>query len=144
MYKLSLILFAFFSLVFPILAIPIPVSNEIDEAGQSDTTDADAATGTSYSGRGTYYTTGLGACGNQNSDDQLVIAIPPGMYGAAVGPGPHCGQKVNIRYGRKSAKAMVVDKCPSCPGDSIDMSPALFKKFAKLAVGVIDVTWNFI
>jgi hypothetical protein len=51
MYKLSLILFAFFSLVFPILAIPIPVSNEIDEAGQSDTTDADAATGTSYSGR---------------------------------------------------------------------------------------------
>lgn len=46
MYKLTLILFAFFSLVFPIFAVPIPVPNEIDGLAQRDTTDAD----TSYTG----------------------------------------------------------------------------------------------
>lgn len=27
---------------------------------------------------------------------------------------------------------------------SIDMSPSLFKKFADLDVGVIDITWSFV
>ena len=30
MYKLTLILFAFFSLVLPILAVPVPASDQID------------------------------------------------------------------------------------------------------------------
>ena len=47
MYKLTLILFAFFSLVFSILAVPIRVPNEIDGPAQQNTTDA----GTSYAGR---------------------------------------------------------------------------------------------
>lgn len=36
MYKLTLILFSFFSLVFPILAVPMPVPNEIDGLAQRD------------------------------------------------------------------------------------------------------------
>jgi hypothetical protein len=69
MYKLTLILFAFFSLVFPILAVPISVPNGIVElarcngttdagdsntdAGDSntDTGDSTTDTGTSFAGR---------------------------------------------------------------------------------------------
>lgn len=47
MYKLTLILFAFFSIVFPILAVPILDPNEIDGPTQPNTTNAD----NSYSGR---------------------------------------------------------------------------------------------
>ena len=49
MYKLTLILFAFFSLVFPILAIPIPDSNEFDGGAQNSTTGA--VTSASFRGR---------------------------------------------------------------------------------------------
>ena len=49
MYKLTLILFAFFSLVFPILAVPLSVPNEIDGLARRNTTDAD--TRASFSGR---------------------------------------------------------------------------------------------
>jgi hypothetical protein len=38
MYKLILILFAFVSLVIPVLAVPMPVFNEIDGVVQRDTT----------------------------------------------------------------------------------------------------------
>jgi hypothetical protein len=38
MYKLTLILFAFVSLVIPIFAVPMPVPNEIDGLAQRDTT----------------------------------------------------------------------------------------------------------
>ena len=52
MYKLTLLLFAFFSLVFPTLAVPIPAPNEIDGRSQHNTTKSDAAgTGTSFTGR---------------------------------------------------------------------------------------------
>jgi hypothetical protein len=36
-----------------------------------------------------------------------------------------------------------VDKCSACAQNDLDMSPALFKKFAALPVGRIDgVTWS--
>jgi hypothetical protein len=46
MYKLTLILFALFSLVFPILAVPTPVPNPIGELAQRNTADA----GTNFTG----------------------------------------------------------------------------------------------
>ena len=46
MYKLTLILFAFFSLVFPTFAVPTSVRNEIYGLARRNTTDA----GTSFSG----------------------------------------------------------------------------------------------
>ncbi|KAF8489965.1 Non-catalytic module family EXPN protein [Russula emetica] len=138
MYKLTLILFAFFSLVFPILSVPIPVPNETYELTQRNTTDP--STGTSFTGSGTFYNPGLGACGQTNSGDQLVVAIPTDIFGN----GAHCGQQVDIVFKNKSVQATVVDECPTCDGEGIDMSPTLFQNFAATAVGVIEVTWNFV
>jgi hypothetical protein len=47
MYTPTWVLFGFFSLVFPILAVPLPVPNEIGGLAQRDTTGP----GTSYTGK---------------------------------------------------------------------------------------------
>ncbi|KAI6085758.1 RlpA-like double-psi beta-barrel-protein domain-containing protein-containing protein [Hypoxylon rubiginosum] len=89
-----------------------------------------------HSGDMTYYTPGLGSCGWTNSESDMVVAMSPGQSG-------NCGKSINIHYQGKTEKAKIVDKCPGCAGDSIDVSPTVFKKFASLDVGRIQVTWDF-
>ncbi|KAI4866108.1 RlpA-like double-psi beta-barrel-protein domain-containing protein-containing protein [Hypoxylon rubiginosum] len=89
-----------------------------------------------HSGDMTYYTPGLGACGQTNSESDAVVAMSPAQYG-------HCGKTINIHYKGKSASAKIVDKCPGCAGDSIDVSPKVFQEFTDLAVGRVAVTWEY-
>ncbi|KAI2618019.1 RlpA-like double-psi beta-barrel-protein domain-containing protein-containing protein [Hypomontagnella submonticulosa] len=89
-----------------------------------------------FSGDMTYYYPGLGACGRTNSDADAVVAMSPNQYG-------HCGQKINIHYNGKTASATVVDKCPGCGGDSIDVSPSVFQTLAPLSAGRVQVTWSY-
>ncbi|KAI6082656.1 hypothetical protein F4821DRAFT_207520 [Hypoxylon rubiginosum] len=64
----------------------------------------------------------------------MVVAMSPGQSG-------HCGQSINIHYhgkwinihySGKSASTKIVDTCPGCGGDGIDVSLATSKKFAEL------------
>ncbi|KAI0044265.1 hypothetical protein FA95DRAFT_1497387 [Auriscalpium vulgare] len=91
------------------------------------------------SGRGTYYATGLGACGFNNVDSDLIVALSTADYAG----GAHCNQMITITANGKTASAQVRDECPGCGAGSIDMSPSLFQKFASLDVGVVQVTWSF-
>jgi len=127
MYKLTLTLFAFFSLVLPIVAIPGPRS-KVDGLEKRTT------------GVGTYFIPGLGACGRTNSASDLIVAISSAIYDG----GAHCFDLVEISSGGKSVQAQVVDECPSCNANDLDLSPATFEKFAPLAQGEIDITWEFV
>ncbi|KAI1142001.1 RlpA-like double-psi beta-barrel-protein domain-containing protein-containing protein [Hypoxylon sp. FL0543] len=89
-----------------------------------------------YSGDMTYYTPGLGACGITNSESDAVVAMSPAQYG-------HCGQSIKISYNGKTATAKVVDKCPGCAGNSIDVSPTIFQQLADLSLGRVQVTWEW-
>lgn len=93
----------------------------------------------------TYYTPGTGACGDINSESDHVVALSPGQYGSCGNPNdcPNCDRTVKIHYGGKTATATVKDKCPGCSGDSIDVSPAVFKELASLDKGRVQVTWEF-
>ncbi|KAH8881798.1 hypothetical protein GQ53DRAFT_589145, partial [Thozetella sp. PMI_491] len=89
---------------------------------------------------------GTGACGWLNSDSELVIAAPAGLWTASNPNNDRlCGMQVQISYGGKTVSAKVVDKCPasSCTVNDIDASPALFQQFADLGVGVLQVNWDF-
>lgn len=44
--------------------------------------------GSSYSGRGTYFAVGLGACGVTNVDSDYIVALSTADYGS----GQHCGK----------------------------------------------------
>ncbi|KAI0270982.1 expansin family protein [Russula aff. rugulosa BPL654] len=133
MYKLTLILFAFFSLVLPILAAPVPASDEVSSA----------LTG---SGRGTWFDDGLGSCGQYNTNSDPIVALST-AFGTA-----YCGRvcssssrnilTITIHYKGKTTTAIVRDSCPSCGDGDIDMSRATFQSLAPLSVGVLGVNWS--
>ncbi|KAI8080812.1 RlpA-like double-psi beta-barrel-protein domain-containing protein-containing protein [Gilbertella persicaria] len=101
-------------------------------------------------GTGTYYdvSVGLGSCGHQSSDSEMVVAVNHGQMNNGANPNnnPHCGKKVKI-IGEtgKTIMATVVDTCPGCSEGCLDMSIALFKKVCgDPSMGVCDISWDFV
>ncbi|KAJ3829219.1 barwin-like endoglucanase [Lentinula raphanica] len=107
---------------------------------------------TVYTGDGTYYTPGLGACGLTNDATQLVAAIGHQAFdsfpGATANPNlnPICGKKVTASYGKHKVTVKIVDRCAGCAGeDDLDFSLAAFSVLADPAVGRLHgVTWEYV
>ncbi|KLO11473.1 hypothetical protein SCHPADRAFT_905974 [Schizopora paradoxa] len=82
---------------------------------------------------------GLGACGQASGENDFVIALSTSLFDN----GAHCLQWVNIEARGKTAFAQVVDVCPTCSSDNIEMSPPLFDVFNFPSVGQQQVQWFF-
>ncbi|GBB94340.1 hypothetical protein RclHR1_23380002 [Rhizophagus clarus] len=97
-------------------------------------------------GDGTFYnpSVGIGSCGWQNDDSEFVAALNAPQYGEFSDPAdsPICGKCIKITGPNGSVKVKLVDKCPKCKRGDIDMSPAAFKKIAKLDDGRVPITWE--
>jgi hypothetical protein len=83
-----------------------------------------ATDGTTYSGSMTYYDVGLGACGYNNNDGQMVVAMPYGVFDPSTPNGnPNnnalCGQTISIGYNGKWVGAEIVDRCKSPSIDAL-------------------------
>jgi len=102
-------------------------------------------------GQGTYYGTGLGACGITNNDNQPIVAVSqllfdnyPGYKGANPNNNPICGKKLTATYQGKSVTVTVTDRCVACKLHDLDFSPDAFSKLADQAIGRIsDVRWTW-
>ncbi|KAI0338928.1 barwin-like endoglucanase [Trametopsis cervina] len=94
------------------------------------------------SSRGTWYDTGLGACGWTNVDSDKVIALASDIYNN----GAHCGKKIQVTNAATGATAVgtVADECPGCNGRDLDMTPGLFEKLGSLDQGVLQINWKYI
>jgi len=92
------------------------------------------------SDRFTWFPDGLGACGNYNSPGDYIIALSTLQWDG----GSHCGEKVTLSYGGKTAVAIVADECQECPYNAIDLSRGLFSYFADPdGVGEVYGTWSY-
>ncbi|KAF9444761.1 hypothetical protein P691DRAFT_763111 [Macrolepiota fuliginosa MF-IS2] len=91
-------------------------------------------------GDATYYTPGLGSCGLQNTEADLVVALNPTDFNNKAA----CGRSIRVNYQGKSVNVQVVDLCPGCGPGGIDLSPAAFQQLADTSVGRIQVEWDFI
>jgi hypothetical protein len=110
-------------------------------------------TGT-MTGDGTFYATGLGACGITNHDSDFIVAVSkllydtyPGYAGPGTNPNdnPICGKQIEATYQGKSVRVTVVDRCEACACGSLDFSPAAFNTIGDPAVGRLHgVTWNYV
>ena len=76
--------------------------------------------------------------------------IPAGIYGTALSDSNwseagNCGVCVQVTgpSGTK-IKAMVVDECPGCGPNHLDLFPDAFAKLAKPEAGVIPVSWDVV
>ncbi len=70
----------------------------------------------------------MGSCGPINGG-QYIVAWNPGA----------CGQSIGLRAFGRCVQATVMDRCASCGGDHVDMTPALFQWFTGLGVGRFNV-----
>ncbi|KAI9302218.1 RlpA-like double-psi beta-barrel-protein domain-containing protein-containing protein [Cunninghamella echinulata] len=92
-------------------------------------------------GDATFFNLGLGSCGKQNTDKDLAVALSSKLMST----GDYCGKKIKVvTDDGKEVICKVVDTCPSCSRNSIDLSPAAFKKLASLDKGRFKVKWSFI
>ncbi|KZP11438.1 hypothetical protein FIBSPDRAFT_962306 [Athelia psychrophila] len=112
---------------------------------------AAVASAQSYSGDGTFYAPGLGACGISNTAADPIVAVAFELFdtwpGATQNPNlnPICGKTLTATYNGVSVNATVVDLCGGCTGlGDLDFSPDLFDQLAPESVGrLFGVTWEF-
>ena len=76
--------------------------------------------------------------------------IPSGIFGTALSDsnwddGANCGVCVSVTGpdGNK-IKAMVVDQCPGCGPNHLDLYPEAFAELAEPSKGVINVSWDVV
>ncbi|MFB0627736.1 RlpA-like double-psi beta-barrel domain-containing protein [Streptomyces sp. AB3(2024)] len=100
--------------------------------------------GKSYEGPADFFHNNgvAGACGQNISDSDFVVALDPTMFGTG-NPAPHCGKKVIVTYKGKSIVATVLDASPTAQRRGLDLTPAAFTTLAPLDQGTINVTWRF-
>ncbi len=137
-------------------------------AGSNNLTSAHAAL---TSGRFTYYTPNLSACGNINTEADLVVALSyvdfdPYTPNGNPNNNSLCGKKLRASYSGKSVDVTVADCCTGCASGSLDLSTAAFRKWssrwalwlcgdcadifggveaiADLNLGWVDGTWEWI
>ncbi|KAK5125465.1 hypothetical protein LTR85_000574 [Meristemomyces frigidus] len=99
----------------------------------------------SLSGQATYY--GGNVAGGTCSFS--TYTLPSGLYGTALSDSNwddsgNCGGCAAVTYGGKTITAMIVDQCPGCGTNHLDLFPDAFSALAAESVGVIDVTWDYV
>lgn len=124
-------------------------SSASSSSAPSSTGDGDGS-GDGHTGQGTYYTPGLGSCGEQSSEDDMIVAVSHEMYdskskGSDPNKNPLCGKKVEAQYGSRRVQVKVVDRCTGCKHSDLDFSPKAFKKLASIGKGRLHgLKWKFV
>ncbi|RKO92863.1 RlpA-like double-psi beta-barrel-protein domain-containing protein-containing protein, partial [Blyttiomyces helicus] len=87
----------------------------------------------------TYYTPGLGACGQTNSESDYIVAMNQAQYDGT------CGNQVCITYnGGSGVTATVMDECPGCSFGDLDVSPVIFNALCgSLDAGRVTISWTW-
>jgi hypothetical protein len=90
-------------------------------SGASSPAGADVKTGDL-----TYYTVGMGACGEDDTgkdETENIVALSHLLMGTVSNGNPMCGKTITISSGGKTVVATVKDKCMGCAIDAIDGKP---------------------
>lgn len=136
--------------VIPSTTVPsASSSSELTVTTTVMTNAASAATDTVYGGDGTWYETGLGACGWVNKDTDYIAAIGHGLFDQYTpGTNPNvntlCGRKIRAYFQGKYVDVTAVDRCEGCKPYDLDFSPAAFTQLADQLVGRIKITWEWL
>lgn len=88
----------------------------------------------------TYYAAdGSGNCGFPATPDNLMVAALNTIdYDTAA----LCGSYIKVVGPKGEVIVRVVDRCPGCSDNHVDLSPAAFEKVADLSLGRVDVQWQ--
>lgn len=136
------------------VATEVATTSTASSTSSTSSTSGSTSTGTdspdsgSHSGEGTYYDTGLGACGITNKDTDYIVAISHELFDETDTGNPNnnpvCGKKIQAHYQGKSVEVTVTDRCEGCAYNDLDFSPSAFSDIADKSLGRIDITWDWI
>lgn len=93
-------------------------------------------------GTATYYNaTGAGACSfGASPNDLMVAAIDPENYSRA----RLCGAFIRVIGPKGEVVVRIVDLCPGCGTNHLDLSREAFETIANLSSGRVSVTWQLL
>ncbi|TFK41083.1 RlpA-like double-psi beta-barrel-protein domain-containing protein-containing protein [Crucibulum laeve] len=129
---------------------PSPTTTKAVETPKPATTQANNSNLPSFmvgtqTGQGTFYGTGLGACGIVNTDADFIAAVShllfdtfPNYKGGNPNNNPICGRKVQATFQGKSVTVAITDRCEACALTDLDFSPTAFNQIADPALGRIS------
>jgi expansin (peptidoglycan-binding protein) len=67
------------------------------------------------------------------------------QYGDLDDESKWCGKKIKITGPKGTAKAKIMDACPECGKNDLDLTPVLFKQVAgDMDKGEADIEWELI
>jgi chitodextrinase len=97
----------------------------------------------------TYYNdAGYGACGTQiDASSQYLVAVSAAWFTSAnPNNDPLCNRiSVQVTYNGRTITVPVMDECPSCDANHIDLSEPAFAELAPTSLGVVNgITWQFV
>lgn len=94
----------------------------------------------SQTGSMSFYAPGLGACGNTNSDSELIAAVSASLFDSE----DVCGKSITITGDAGTTTVTVVDRCPGCGPDDLDLSSTAFQAaIGDLSIGRKDAEWDW-
>ncbi|KKK17964.1 hypothetical protein P175DRAFT_0509807 [Aspergillus ochraceoroseus IBT 24754] len=113
-------------------------------AAAVDTTST--SSGTVNSGRATFYGGNVsgGTCSFTG------YTIPSGLFGTALSGerwdnAAECGACVSVTGPNgNTIKAMIVDKCPECESNHLDLFQNAFAELADISKGIIPIKWSYV
>ncbi|GME66001.1 putative extracellular cellulase allergen asp f7- protein [Neofusicoccum parvum] len=76
--------------------------------------------------------------------------LPPGIRGTALSSNnwenaANCGACVNVKGPKgETIKAMIVDQCPSCAKNQLDLFQGAFTEIANKSAGKVGISWEFV
>lgn len=116
------------------------------------TSSSSSSSSGSNTGEGTFYGTGLGACGIVNVDTDYICAVSQSLFdgfdgytGSDPNSNPICGKKIKATYEGKSVTVTVTDRCVGCAYNDLDFSPSAFDQLADQSVGRLKgMTWVWV
>ncbi|KAF8882849.1 RlpA-like double-psi beta-barrel-protein domain-containing protein-containing protein [Infundibulicybe gibba] len=88
-----------------------------------------------FQGQATWYRTGYGSCGGSNQDGDFIAALSTAEYNGVLTAGNVLWSSV---YEGRSVEVTIVDSCPGCGENGLDLSPAAFEALAPSGAGRID------
>lgn len=118
-------------------------------AAPIDPIDALKKRGSTYTGTATWYEPASdggseGACGGVHIDNNSpYVALNHAQYGNMNKNSTWCGKKIKITGSAGSTTATIMDACPGCGENDLDLTPVLFKKVVgSMSKGVGTITWE--
>ncbi|GAB5594041.1 hypothetical protein Unana1_08941 [Umbelopsis nana] len=127
----------------------VPLPSTKNERRAMRRANLEARSGSSYGGIATWFNPAsqggsTGACGPQEDDGSLIVALNAPQYGNMNQKSSWCGKKISITHAGKTVQATINDACPECAYGSLDLTPAVFNKLGNPVVGELDIKWTVI